>query len=291
MSYDVFISHSVKDEDQEAANRIYDYLEGRGIKCFMDKRDLIPGESFPDQLTKAIEESGVVVLVFSANSDASSAVQNEITIAAGCKIPIVPVRIENTLPHGLKFFLASPQWADAFPPPLEKHLPKVVEAIKHHLQTEDIHMDKYADYYKILQIDPSAEPEVIEAAYKKLAQKYHPDVNASPHASNKMKEINIAHDVLSDPEQRKAYDVGRRKEQSNVPPGKQHPAQFELLLKDHYWHDIEFGNLPNWVKKRKPKLDAGKELVGSTFRYRFNTKTGKYQLRLRYRHGSAIFKA
>ena len=34
------------------------------------------------------------------------------------------------------------------------------------------------NYYKILQIDPSAEPEVVQAAYRRLAQKYHPDANA-----------------------------------------------------------------------------------------------------------------
>lgn len=66
-------------------------------------------------------------------------------------------------------------------------------------------MASFEDYYEILQVSPSAEPEVIEAAYKKLAQKYHPDVNKSPTATEKMKKINIAHDVLGDPVQRKRY--------------------------------------------------------------------------------------
>lgn len=66
-------------------------------------------------------------------------------------------------------------------------------------------MATFEDYYEILQVSPSAEPEVIEAAYKKLAQKYHPDVNKSPTAAGKMKKINIAHDVLGDPVKRKEY--------------------------------------------------------------------------------------
>src|SRR4030042_3921632 len=66
-------------------------------------------------------------------------------------------------------------------------------------------MVSFEDYYEILQVSPSAEPEVIEAAYKKLAQKYHPDVNKSPTATEKMKKINMAHDVLGDPVQRKRY--------------------------------------------------------------------------------------
>lgn len=66
-------------------------------------------------------------------------------------------------------------------------------------------MEVFEDYYEILQIHPLAEPEVIEAAYRKLAQKYHPDVSASPLAAEKMKKINIAHDILGNPEQRKRY--------------------------------------------------------------------------------------
>ena len=68
-------------------------------------------------------------------------------------------------------------------------------------------MDVFEDYYEILQVHPSAEPEVIEAAYKKLASKYHPDRNPSPAAPEKMKKINLAHDVLADPEQRARYDI------------------------------------------------------------------------------------
>jgi len=66
-------------------------------------------------------------------------------------------------------------------------------------------METFEDYYEILQVHPSAEPEVIEAAYRKLAQKYHPDVSKNPVAIERMKKINIAHDVLGDPEQRKKY--------------------------------------------------------------------------------------
>lgn len=66
-------------------------------------------------------------------------------------------------------------------------------------------MAKFEDYYEILQVSPSAESEVIEAAYKKLTQKYHPDVSKSSTAAGKMKKINIAHDVLCDPVQREKY--------------------------------------------------------------------------------------
>lgn len=66
-------------------------------------------------------------------------------------------------------------------------------------------MAGFEDYYEILQIHPSAEPEIIEAAYKKLAAKYHPDKDPSRAAEERMKKINIAHDVLRDPVQREKY--------------------------------------------------------------------------------------
>ncbi len=65
------------------------------------------------------------------------------------------------------------------------------------------------DYYRILQVDPDAEPEVIHAAYRRLAAKYHPDVNPEPEAAERMAEINAAYGVLRDPEQRAAYDRAR----------------------------------------------------------------------------------
>jgi ATP-dependent DNA helicase PIF1 len=62
------------------------------------------------------------------------------------------------------------------------------------------------DYYAILQVHRHAEKEIIEAAYKRLALKYHPDVNKLPNASEKMQGINEAYEVLSDPERRVTYD-------------------------------------------------------------------------------------
>ena len=64
----------------------------------------------------------------------------------------------------------------------------------------------WKDYYEILQVHPRAEAEVITAAYRKLAQMYHPDRNKSEAADGKFKEINGAHEVLSDENRRARYD-------------------------------------------------------------------------------------
>ncbi|MDD5472708.1 MAG: DnaJ domain-containing protein [Candidatus Methanoperedens sp.] len=84
-------------------------------------------------------------------------------------------------------------------------------------------MDK--DYYEILQVHPQAEPEVIEAAWRRLARKYHPDVNKSQNAEERMKEINIAYEILGNPERRKQYWLERLKKSGTIPETK--PAASE----------------------------------------------------------------
>ncbi len=62
------------------------------------------------------------------------------------------------------------------------------------------------DPYATLQVDRRAEPEVIAAAYRSLARKYHPDKTASAASTKRMQEINAAYEVLRDPVRRRAYD-------------------------------------------------------------------------------------
>ena len=64
---------------------------------------------------------------------------------------------------------------------------------------------EFKDYYKILGVDRKADDKTIKSAYRKLARKYHPDVNKGK--DDKFKEISEAYEVLSDPEKRRRYDT------------------------------------------------------------------------------------
>ena len=83
------------------------------------------------------------------------------------------------------------------------------------------------DYYGILQVHHKAEKEVIDAAYRQLAAKYHPDVSKAPDAMERMKQINAAYEMLSDPVKRVAYDAAR----GMVPP---HEASPHIAARPRY---------------------------------------------------------
>jgi curved DNA-binding protein CbpA len=77
------------------------------------------------------------------------------------------------------------------------------------------------DPYKTLQVDPEADPEVIQAAYRRLAQKFHPDRASGEEAARRMIAINAAWEVLGDPARRAAYD---RQRAVSGPGGRGDPA-------------------------------------------------------------------
>lgn len=80
---------------------------------------------------------------------------------------------------------------------------------------------QYKDYYQILGVEKDASAEALKKAFRKLARKFHPDVSKEPDADVRMREVNEAYAVLSDPEKRAAYDQlgqGYRPGQDFRPP-------------------------------------------------------------------------
>src|SRR5688572_1268475 len=81
---------------------------------------------------------------------------------------------------------------------------------------------KFKDYYEILGVSRTASQDEIKSAYRKLARKYHPDVNKAKDAEDKFKELGEAYEVLRDPGKRQKYDqLGSnwRQGEDFTPPG------------------------------------------------------------------------
>lgn len=90
----------------------------------------------------------------------------------------------------------------------------------------------FQDYYKTLGVKRDASQAEIQRAYRKLARKYHPDMNKDADASEKFKQVGEAYEVLKDPQKRKRYDTlgadWKAGQQFRPPPGWE--GQFRLSL-------------------------------------------------------------
>src|SRR3954470_21146617 len=129
MAHDVFISHSTK--DKAVSDAVCAALENGGIRCWVAPRDVQPGRSFAGEITRAIQESKIMVLIFSAHSNNSEQVLREVQLAVKAHLHIVQLRIEDVrLNDDLEYFLSTPHWLDALTPPLENHLRRLETSVK-----------------------------------------------------------------------------------------------------------------------------------------------------------------
>jgi len=112
LPYDVFISHSSR--DSLTASGMKQALQNKGIRCWKAPDDILPGESWPSAIMRAISSCRVMILVWTENAMSSSEVSKELTLAMRYKLVLVPYRIDNVQPIGdWEYHLANTHWMDA----------------------------------------------------------------------------------------------------------------------------------------------------------------------------------
>jgi molecular chaperone DnaJ len=109
------------------------------------------------------------------------------------------------------------------------------------------------DYYKILGISSVATADEIKSAYRKLTKVYHPDVNKDPKAEEQFKDLNEAHETLSDPIKRKAYDRNLRNPYKTASkPSTPNFTDYDIPFNDDYYRDMFKDIMNNQRPKAKP---------------------------------------
>ncbi len=125
-------------------------------------------------------------------------------------------------------------------------------------------MEQVTDYYAVLGVEANASTEVIKKAFKHLALRYHPDIYKGEDAQERMREILLAYQTLSDPERRRQYDLSRLEHlpggslsaanaadiSSAAPGGRQHPYVFPAL-NDGAPAQIDLGELTYLLSPRE----------------------------------------
>jgi hypothetical protein len=109
MSDRVFISHA--SEDHAIAEAVCEAIEGRGVPCWIAPRDITPGTDYAEALYDAIGECTALVLVFSQHSNRSPQVRREVERAVRDGDPIIPFRLDDTVPAAsLQFNVGALDW-------------------------------------------------------------------------------------------------------------------------------------------------------------------------------------
>ena len=109
---DVFISHS--SADSKLAYAMCDYLEEKGIRCWIAPRDVQGGTEYAEAIIMGIRNCKIMVVLFNNNANNSIYVKNEVERAFNYKSILIPFKIDETIPSAsLELFLGSVHWLNA----------------------------------------------------------------------------------------------------------------------------------------------------------------------------------
>lgn len=122
------------------------------------------------------------------------------------------------------------------------------------------------NYYQILQVDPNASSEIIDKAYKTLIKKYHPDLQTEEnkvYATEMIKKLNEAYEVLSNDEKRRLYDINLNKNNISI-------EEYNNL----YDQNIELKNqLNNNINKQKNIVNNNYKKTYNNYKQQYFQKT------------------
>jgi serine/threonine protein kinase len=125
--HSVFLSYS--NEDQTIAGAVCAALEAENISCWIAPRNVEGGRPYSGQITQAIREAHVLLLILTGKSNRSKHVLREVERAAHCQNHLLTFRVEPIVPgDDLAYFLGADQWVDGFRPlPPSQHFPVLVQ--------------------------------------------------------------------------------------------------------------------------------------------------------------------
>jgi hypothetical protein len=156
MAHDVFISYSSK--DKQAAEAVCAKLESEDITCWIAPRDIPPSARYAQSIMGGINNSRIMIFIYSSHAAGSEHVESEIDRAYNKRIPIIQLRIEDIpLSGSLEYYLSTAQWFDALPP-LEENLQKLPQVVRQLIESKN-------------NVEPSAPPREIPAQLRATPEK------------------------------------------------------------------------------------------------------------------------
>lgn len=159
----VFISYST--EDQAIAGAICAALEADKFGCWIAPRDVQGGRPYSGQITQAIREARILLLILTGASNRSKHVLREVERAAHCQSHLLTFRIEPIAPgDDLAYFLGADQWVDGFRPlPPSQHFPVLIQHIRKLLERS------------AAEREPAAQPDAAPEKFAHFRILRHPD--------------------------------------------------------------------------------------------------------------------
>lgn len=125
----IFISHS--SADFKIADEVRQLLEDHGISCWIAPRDIPASSSYGSEISKALDECSVTVLILTEQSNLSRPVANELELSFSKQKTIIPLRLREVKPSRmLEFYVSNAQWIDAYYSPLKQRILEIIKIVQ-----------------------------------------------------------------------------------------------------------------------------------------------------------------